>query len=598
MSGQYDNILENLQQRFPMAEAATDNNSDSQLVVELLLSTDYQNPTSTPLTQSIVAALKQHKLSLSSLHYATLSWAESFYSNLLTSCGFGSSLGEQLLRLTPAIAARAITDSQFFTPQQHPLHSLGNQLCDICTGWHQDLGRTGQNFVKQVGTLVEQIISELSNSQIDYEALSGLLKAFESSLNARIKKLEKRAIAAEMGKLKAKHAKEFVAKALNEQLQSAQLPLSIQQVLQSSWCDSLQLIYLRRGSDSPQWSAMIELANKLIWTLQPAEVEGEDLTQRLYKMIPQVTREFRKSLVSIQHNNQAMSGIISAIEEQHVKVLKGEALEYDNYQPLSVGSLLGNTSISSSLLEAIDLQQVGQWYALGAEGKRIKLALKEQQQRQLLFVNQAGLTALDRNYEEFAYLLTSGEIKQLNFSTVFTDNIAASLLDPVTDKAEDPTPVADVVLDEGYDMLGDLSDDPESALPLPEVKISEEPMDFEQYNVEEIEATLPLAELEEDSSESPPSQKETTQMPLGCWVRFLDKDPEIQARLVACVGGDRHIFVNQAGFRQREASTQELADLAEKNLFEVTDAVSDFAQTIQVMVNKLRGNDNWDIDSE
>lgn len=597
MSGQYDKILKNLPQRFPMAEPATDNNCDAQLVVETLLSGDYQNPSNTPLADSLIETLKQRQLSLSSLHYATLSWFEEYYSTLLTDCGFNSTLGIQLLRLTPSLAARAITDNTLLTPPDHPIHGLCNQLCNICIGWHENLGRTGQAFVQQIEHLVEQIISELSNTQIDYESIGGLLNDFETSFKARIEKLEKRAIAAEMGKLKAKHAKEFVAKALNEQLQTKQLPLSIQQVFQNSWYDSLQLIYLRHGSDSPQWSAMTELANKLIWTLQPAENEGEDLTQRLYKIIPLVTREFRKSLLSIQHDKQAINSVISAIEEQHFKVLKGQALEYDSYQPLSVGSLLGNTSISSSLLEAIDQQQVGQWYSLGKESKRIKLALKEQQQRQLLFVNLAGLTALDRSYEEFSYLLASGEIKPLNFATVFTDNITQSLLTQEIYKAEDLVPLPDVEMIEDEPRPMDLSNDPEAALPLPEVEISEEPMEIEQDSIVEIEATLPMATVEGAVTE-PKVVKVEKPIPLGSWVRFLDKETKVEARLVACLGGDKHIFVNQAGFRQREASAQELADLTERNLFLVTGAVSDFPHSIQAMINKLRGSDNGNINRE
>lgn len=359
MSTQHDMILENLQQRFPMVDPASDH-SDTQLVVELLSAVEYKNPSNTALAKSLIELLKQRQLLLSNAHYATLRSVEEYYSNLLTDCGFVSALGEQLVRLTPALAAAAINDSHFFTPQKHPLHNVCNQLCKICIGWHQGLGRSGQAFVKQVETLVEQILSALSNSQINYQAITDLLEQFEASLNARSEKLERRAIETEMGKLKTKHAKEFVAKALNEQLQSKQLPLSVQKLLQSSWYDSLQLIYLRHGSDSAQWSSMTELVDKLIWTLQPVEDQSEEHTQRLYKMIPQVTRQLRKSLFSIQHDAAAISDVISIIEVQHFKILKGQALEYNNYKPLAVGSLLANTSISSSLLEAIEQQQVGQ----------------------------------------------------------------------------------------------------------------------------------------------------------------------------------------------------------------------------------------------
>ena len=597
MSAQHDMILENLQQRFPMVDPASDH-SDTQLVVELLSAVEYKHPSNTALAKSLIELLKQRQLLLSSAHYATLRWVEEYYSNLLTDCGFVSALGEQLLRLTPALAAAAINDSQFFTPQKHPLHNVCNQLCKICIGWHQDLGRSGQSFVKQVATLVEQILSALSNSQINYQAITDLLEQFETSLNARSEKLERRAIETEMGKLKTKHAKEFVAKALNEQLQSKQLPLSVQRLLQSSWYDSLQLIYLRHGSDSAQWSSMTELVDKLIWTLQPVEDQSEEHTQRLYKMIPQVTRQLRKNLFSIQHDATAISDVISIIEEQHFKVLKGQALEYDNYKPLSVGSLLANTSISSSLLEAIEQQQVGQWYSMGAEGSRIKLVLKEQQQRQLLFVNQAGLAALDRNYEEFAYLLTSGEIQALNYSTIFTDSMMENLLAVDTDTADDLLPPPDVGIVGNNNDAMDLSDDSDEALPLPEVEYSEQAMDAGQDTDKDIKTTSPQAEVEQTITERPQAAKAESHMPLGSWVRFLDKGQEVEARLVACLQGDRHIFVNQAGFRQREASAQELADLSSKNLFEVTDTVSDFAQSIQAMISKLRGADNGDFGRE
>ena len=93
MSAQHDMILENLQQRFPMIDPASDH-SDTQLVVELLSAVEYKNPSNRALAKSLIELLKQRQLLLSSAHYATLRWVEEYYSNLLTDCGFVSALGE------------------------------------------------------------------------------------------------------------------------------------------------------------------------------------------------------------------------------------------------------------------------------------------------------------------------------------------------------------------------------------------------------------------------------------------------------------------------------------------------------------------------
>ena len=80
-------------------------------------------------------------------------------------------------------------------------------------------------------------------------------------------------------------------------------------------------------------------------------------------------------------------------------------------EPILTGPTKIKTRVAEQLVEQVLPLQEGQWFKLSSEqGKesRICLALKLDEYQQMLFVNRAGARAMQKTFEEFSYLLSSG----------------------------------------------------------------------------------------------------------------------------------------------------------------------------------------------
>ena len=162
---------------------------------------------------------------------------------------------------------------------------------------------------------------------------------------------------------------------------------------------------------------MITVTRTLISSFQPAGDEVE--TQTLYRIIPQLKDKLGKLLASLAHSPEQREAELALIEDEHVKILKGEPLDcvpcdlIDNTNPLSAP----NTAISKGLLKPVTKLESGQWFLQQQdEEQRLRLAIKLEDAQQLLFVNMLGGKAGQYSFEEFAYQLSSRIVKPLKVS--------------------------------------------------------------------------------------------------------------------------------------------------------------------------------------
>ena len=75
------------------------------------------------------------------------------------------------------------------------------------------------------------------------------------------------------------------------------MPEVVERLLTEGWRDVMLLALLREGEDSEQWRQAVELAGRLVWSVQPKHEPTE--RQRLLKAIPELLSGLREGLNNI-----------------------------------------------------------------------------------------------------------------------------------------------------------------------------------------------------------------------------------------------------------------------------------------------------------
>jgi hypothetical protein len=349
------------------------------------------------LLRQASAADDAQRSALAPLFWAAWRRSSGLHENVLSAC---EPLAETLAELDPVCWVAA------------PTHDVWRVLALV--------QRSGIGYQPELGRAGEKILADLAASMAalkrdGWPATAAALERWWTQEQQRLNRLEQRLIDTERGQLRSRRAQQIAARLLNQTMAGKQFTRALADYLQREWFQELQWALLQFGADSPQWQQRALLTERLIDSLQPAH--GDDQAQqRLYALIPEIGAEMAAMLAERAHDRASLEQQLALIEAQHLALLRGQSLAAADFQLIANNDpwLSTATTISASLLQKVAILAPGNWFvARDGEDLRIKLVLKLDDSTQLLFVNRLGLKALQKSFEEFAYLLSVGAVVPL-----------------------------------------------------------------------------------------------------------------------------------------------------------------------------------------
>lgn len=408
-------------------------------------------------------------------HHAIMGLLDSLYSAPLQMVQLPKEITQKLMGVVACVNRIAISEGILPLSRDHVVSRILASLVDLNIGL-QDVKGKARDLINekfQIALTGLSLVTESLGSDQELEkARSGILELMQSDIanflnveRIRIGKLEQRLVETETGQLKRAQSRQLAAQTLNIKMDHQVLPEQIVDFLQGVWFDSLQMILVREGLQSEAWLKAVKLTETLIMTLQPentpkkqaaeskeklavdgdisADTEAKDIeptgvesdsvsgkppegsdiqqaigAQELYRIIEHLPEELSGSLVVLEHDSAATEAALMAIETAHITVMQGEQFPTYEFEaiPTDEGLLASNTAISHSLLAPVEALKPGQWFVVAEENEpvqHIKLTLKMNELKQLLFTNRNGAKVLQANFDEFAYLLTSKTVARL-----------------------------------------------------------------------------------------------------------------------------------------------------------------------------------------
>lgn len=503
-------------------------------------------------------------------------------------------IDQKLRTLAPELACQLLQTPHM--PLEIPGHSiftLLDLLVSASVGWAPDLGRSGEQLYGKVC----EIVASVRTGKEDYKEVEANLQAFMDKEKKRTNKLEERLIASETGILRSRKSKIMTAQMINKEMNAKKLTAPIIEFMQGPWYDSIQLLALTRGFDSEEWFRAVKMTETIIWTYQPIELEDKEALhkekQRLYRIIEHIPAEIRELLVALEHKSESAEAALQDIEHEHVMVISGQKLEYEDFSPLETGEEDFNpaTSVSRILLRKVNQMEPGQWFTFEEDNVsvRIKLILKLEDIKQLLFTNRNGMKALEKSFDALAYYLSARVIKPLNHENVFSSTFAAyyqSLVDKFEQYRKQAAEDREEAAREEATQEAAIAEARTIALAKEEA--------IRQQQEREQEERLMHAREEASKEENQEKVKELTTtvnaLNVGAWLKLPGADGVVETCKLAVkiAAADKMIFINHAGVKVGEYSTQQLVQLLVAGEGEIEDGGVGFEDALVQVVTKLR----------
>jgi len=352
---------------------------------------------------------------------AILRWAGRAFDDWEHDFPLEQTLRIQLRRLKPLVASLAIADPDFFIPGGHPLHQMMDSLQAAAVGWQASLGRAGHAIESFLVGAVDEALTRFDQRDLDLAALSTRVVATTARELARSERMAQRLVEAERGRVKSAEARRSAARMINAALQQFPAPEGIGRFLKGPWYDSAQLVLLKFGEESEQWTQMSAATTALLESVQPgAGDEASGGRHQLFETVTRLPKELRLWLLSLQHDGDAVATALAVVEFAHMQILRKRPLETEQTELIPIAA-------AADVTAAPDAIGMGQWFSMELDDSspvRMRLVLRIETEGQLLFANQAGIKVSQQGFEEFARLLDSGKIYPLDSGASFSRSLA------------------------------------------------------------------------------------------------------------------------------------------------------------------------------
>lgn len=313
----------------------------------------------------------------------------------------------ELTRIQAACAQWIAADSRFYCHTDHPLRKLLDSLLQRGRYWYPRDNKASQQFLEKLSGLLQ--------GELTAEALPARLASFQQwadSEEKRASMLEARLCEAELSHLKTLTAECKVLDLLNGALIACALPPELASGLPQLKSELMHCLLIG-GNDNPFWKTWQRLLPLLGQVFSREQDE-----QLIYRNVPILLNELERSLKLTTSNPEAYQLWVAGLCEHLIVLVKKQAQERITFSPLPYPE--GRTQLDARVTQAVlqqgaNLQQ-GDWILFNAEQGQIrcKLALKNPDVDQLLFVDNNGRKVMTKSPRELALCFSTGIAKPLS----------------------------------------------------------------------------------------------------------------------------------------------------------------------------------------
>jgi len=307
------------------------------------------------------------------------------------------------------IAKLALLDKSFFSRHEHPARQLLNHIGESAAGWSEADGRGPETLFGMIERVVERLILDFDGDCRLFAQMDRFFVAYIAHDQARTREAEARVLAGVRPAAEGT-AQQAVAAALEAALlRYVQVPTVVESILRQGWQAVMLATYQGGGADSPDWRAVLDLVERLLWSVQP-KTHSEERRQ-LLRRIPEILRALRSRLTAVGCDQRQLARWFRDLQSLHLAVLQGDTqtgFAPTNPARPSVGTPAAPAPAGALARSAGPVVTLGGWIELtrdDATRVRLKLVWRSPDGARLLFVDRAGRPGPELSGPELAGLI-------------------------------------------------------------------------------------------------------------------------------------------------------------------------------------------------
>lgn len=356
-----------------------------------------------------------------------------------------------LEQLKPIALKYIVSSDEFYCSAQHPLREFLDSIATPASHWCQRDSKPNQQLFDKLSALFAFAQLYWSGTEDAQIAGAGNLKQSLESFNSwlasedkRAAMLETRLCETELANLKLMSAESRVADAINRHLAQRPLPNELHNTIANTLKSELQYWAFNTAPNElaqlPLWKSWQRLLPALGQLFSTDDIAVDD--QLLYDQIPLVLAELERSLQHPNSNASAYTQLVEQLNQCLMRAIQKQPQETSLFAALTSPNAQGDihTHIPKTLLQQTERIQVGDWILFAGNNERgdnnsirCKLALKNPELDQLIFVDHTGRKVMNKSTKDFALCLSTGIARPLSVQAVA--HTISALLRPLLDRA-------------------------------------------------------------------------------------------------------------------------------------------------------------------
>jgi hypothetical protein len=325
-----------------------------------------------------------------------------FFEHLLQGNDLPDPIKSLIGRLQIPVAKLALLDKTFFSDQAHPARRLLNHMGQAAVGWSEDDDRGPDSLYGMIERVVERLILDFDGDPTLFAQMDRFFVAFIAREESSSRSLEARSVT-QIGSSPPASEEQAIGKLVEEiQARYPLVPPVVETILREGWQPAMLATLRASGTDSSAWRRGLELAERLLWSVQP-KLDAEDRRQ-LLRRIPEILRGLRSQLAAGGGDPRQVARWFRDLQTLHLGVLQGEAL---SLSPATQSPSGGPTASALA---------IGSWVELrhddGAK-VRLKVAWVSPEGARYLFVDRRGQRGPELGRGELRALIEGGAARVL-----------------------------------------------------------------------------------------------------------------------------------------------------------------------------------------
>lgn len=321
-----------------------------------------------------------------------------------------------------ALVAQIAQDDRFYSDINHPLRRTLESILPAASHWYERDAKPSQQFYDRISSLLNTLMAHWQNKTAPESALSEFSQWLASE-DKRAALLESRLCETELGNQKLTLAQTRVVTLLNNHLAQRPLPLDLHSAITLSLKSELQYWAFNTPAaalnELPLWVHWQRILPSLGQLFSHGNIQVDD--QQLYSQIPALLTELERSLAHTTSNTQAYQQLVDQLSQCLMMAIQKQPQEIALFPalPLPDGQTTAKTKVPLALLQATETVKIGDWIVMRGDDQeaiRCKLALKDANLDQLLFVDHTGRKVMSKTNKDFALCLSTGLAQPLQLT--------------------------------------------------------------------------------------------------------------------------------------------------------------------------------------